>query len=552
MSLFTIAAGVVLILLGMRHLRKGLDRLLGGRLAGWLRTMTTNRWRGFFAGMGMGVVAPSSTSLALLSVQMLRKSSVSSGRMLAVVLGANVGLTVTVQLLALRLDQGAPVLLVLGGGAFLFMRRPLFRGLGQAVLAFGLIFLAMQLIGNGARELVAGGELDPVLQLMERSPWLLMFGVAALSVLLQSSTAAIALGLALGRQGVLSAAALVPWVVGTNLGICCTALIAGWGSLEGRRLGWSNLLLKATGGAVLVGSAPLWLGAWAFTPDRLVADLHTGFNLVLGLTGVLLITPLGRLMEFLVEDDRLAEGSAGDCFLDPLLLQSPSLALNQTTRELFRLVDMLKLMLGTTQQLAEARQSPLASVVAAHHRRFQHMHAAIIGYAGQISEENLSPQDAHWKFLLLDYAQELAAIALIIRRDLTDTGLKLVLSSVEPGPAAALREDVSALIRRTLDRMEQATSLLMSRDPVEAEAYIQEKERISHWSRRARRLHQTHVPTLAPEVARVAAAHLDQLDCLRRINSHLSSLAYSLARRRNPDDPEHETEPFTALPCPAE
>jgi phosphate:Na+ symporter len=115
-----IANGVILVLLGMRYVRKGLDRLFGSQLIDWLQQMTNNRYKAFFAGMVAGAIAPSSSAIAMLSVQMLNQSFLTAGRMLAVVLGANVGTTVSVQLLAFRLQDYSGVFILTGGIGFLF------------------------------------------------------------------------------------------------------------------------------------------------------------------------------------------------------------------------------------------------------------------------------------------------------------------------------------------------------------------------------------------------------------------------------------------------
>src|SRR6202047_4371515 len=132
----------------MRYVRKGLDRLFGNQLVDWLQQMTNNRYKAFVGGMVAGTIAPSSSAIAMLSVQMLNQTALSAGRMLAVVLGANVGITVSVQLLAFRLQDYSGVFLLTGGIGFLFLKRAIFRGAGQILLGIGLLFLAMGIIGS--------------------------------------------------------------------------------------------------------------------------------------------------------------------------------------------------------------------------------------------------------------------------------------------------------------------------------------------------------------------------------------------------------------------
>ena len=141
MILFNLASAIILILLGMRYLRKGLDRLFGSKLVEWLQNTAKNRYQAFLAGMVAGLISPSSSAIAMLSVQMLSQTALTAGRMLAVVLGANVGITVTVQLLTFNLQDFAGLFILIGGIGFLFLSRSLFKGTGQLFLGLGVIFL---------------------------------------------------------------------------------------------------------------------------------------------------------------------------------------------------------------------------------------------------------------------------------------------------------------------------------------------------------------------------------------------------------------------------
>jgi phosphate:Na+ symporter len=531
MSLTTIAASVILILLGIRYLRKGLDRLFGSRLVDWLQGMTASRWKGFAAGAVAGVFAPSSTSIALLSVQMLNKAAVPAGQMLAVVLGANVGITITVQLLSFHLESSAAALLVIGGVAFLYSKRPLFRGGGQVLVAFGLIFLAMQLIGSSARAMAASGDVAALFRILQDAPWALLMATAVLTVLMQSSTASIALGIGLAEGGLLTHQALIPWVLGTNAGIAATSLIAGWGSVEGRRLGVGSLLLKVLGAAVTMGLfqtvSALGAASTRLPVSRLAADLHTGFNLGLGLVALLFIGAFSRLMNFLVEAPP-GDAAEPESYLDPLLLQSPSLALNQAAREEFRMMDELKNMLRTVYAYTEHRKPAKAEEIEAYRVRLDAIGERLRRYLAQIGDDNLSPADTRWKFLLLDYIQELTAVAILIQRDFTDAVLRQLQGNA-PMPAEEA-QDVAALVKHTLERMERATAILMNLDAQQAEAFVVEKEKVSHWCRNSQRVHLERKATQAEPGPGATPVYMDLLNCLRRINSHLTSAAYAIVR----------------------
>ena len=163
MALWHIAGGVALMLFGIRFLRKGLERVFGHALHAWIERMGTNRGRASLAGLAFGTVAPSSTAQTLLVMQLLNAGKLSPERMLGFLLGANVGITVTVQLIAFRFFDYNWLFLIAGVATYLWARSETGRGVGQAVLSLGLVFLAMQLIGDAARGLTASEDFNVVL-----------------------------------------------------------------------------------------------------------------------------------------------------------------------------------------------------------------------------------------------------------------------------------------------------------------------------------------------------------------------------------------------------
>jgi phosphate:Na+ symporter len=523
-----IATGVILILLGMRYVRKGLDRLFGSQLVDWLQQTTDNRYKAFFAGIVAGTIAPSSSAIAMLSVQMLNQTALTAGRMLAVVLGANVGITVSVQLLAFRLQDYAGVFLLAGGVGFLFLKRAIFRGAGQMLLGIGLVFLAMGIIRSAGTAAATNGDLRLLFGIVDHYPLVVFVGTALLTVVLQSSTASIGLGIGLAESGLLPGTTIVPWVLGANLGITLTMMMAGWGSIEGRRLAIGSLLIKGCGALVILfGSSQLFVFILNVLPgaiDRQAANLNTLFNLILGLAALPLLSPISRVLTFLIESQAIDDSREPDSYLDPLLLQSPSLALNQAAREELRLLDEIKLMLRTVWMMLWGKNVRLISKIEQHQRRVEDTQEELKDYLSQVSDENLGEEDVDWKFIVLDYSQELTAIGMLIRRDLCDAAIRQIQLNLEPSPED--KEELEAFYARTLERIEKAAALLMSREPRFAEDFIREKEQINVEYRRSRK---TRLEK--PLSVQSASSNLvDMVNCVRRINSQLTSLAYAIVR----------------------
>jgi Na+/phosphate symporter len=180
----------------------------------------------------------------------------------------------------------------------------------------------------------------------------------------------------------------------------------------------------------------------------------------------------------------------------------------------------------------------LVSKVEEGQRRIEGTQEELKDYLSQISDENLSEEDVDWKFIILDYSQELTAIGTLIRRDLSDAVIRQIQLNQEPSPED--KEELEAFYARTLERIEKAAATLMSREPRLAEEFIREKERInieSRGSRKTRLEKPLSVQTASSNV-------VDMMNCLRRINSQLTSLAYAIVRdsTRSGKTPVHSSE----------
>jgi phosphate:Na+ symporter len=538
MALVNLTSAIILILLGMRYLRKGLDRLFGNQLVDWLQSTAQNRYKAFLAGIVAGVISPSSSAIAMLSVQMLNQTALTAGRMLAVLLGANIGLTVMVQLITFDLHDFAGIFIVIGGIGFLFLNRTLFRGTGQIFLGLGFIFFAMSTISNAGKLAAGNQDLRVLFSVIDHYPWLVFVSAALLALVLQSSTACIGLGIGLAKGGLVSGITLVPWVLGANLGIGLTMMIAGWASIEGRRLALASILLKSFFALlILIGGSSLASYLMTVIPggiDRHAADLNTLFNVVIGICTLPILGLISRGLTYLIPSQTLEEQDEPGVFLDPLLLQTPSLALSQAAREELRMLDHLKLMLRTvwTMRTKSDRQAKIRDW----NDRIAAMQAALKDYVSQIGDENLSETDIDWRFNLLDYSQELAIIATLIKRDLADASFETARSSQELRPED--RAELESILNRTVERMQKATALLMTQDVGMALRFIQEKEAISNRYRAVRR---RHLERLAPG-QKLDTCFFDLLNCFRRINTHLTAVAYAIVRSADGNTGAHNVD----------
>ena len=529
MIFFQIAGGVALTIFGVRFLRKGFDRLFGSRLVAWLSGLTEQRWKAFGSGVVVGTLAPSSTAISLVTMQMMNAGQLTAERMFALLLGANVGITVTVQLMAFHLQDYAGAFILLGVLGFQFARRDAVRGTGQCLLALGFVFLAMQLIGDGATQLNAHPEMRQWVRLFEGHPLLVFLLIAVFTLSVQSSTASIGFALGLSAGGLFSPQLLVPWVLGANVGIGLTALVAGWSTLEGRRLAAANLLAKIALALPLVFAPAAADAIFHWLPGNILREtamFHTGFNIAAGLVFVPLAGPLTRLVRWMIAPAPVdSEGlPATESHLDPSVLESPSLALTNAARETLAMSDSVKRMLEYFWKGYEGNDPAMIAQVTHEDDRVDNYYREIKDYLSHVGG-GLTPEESQWHFAMMTFSNELESVGDTVEKNMCDMFRK------QRQDALVLPEEDRAVLAelqaRVLKRFVIAQGLLANRGGSGIKEFLDEKEALNLWCREAEQRHYERLRGADLRAIEASAYFLDLLDNYRRINSHITSIGYA-------------------------
>lgn len=538
MVLLNIAGSVALILFGIRFLRKGLERMLGHALHAWLERMGRRPWTAAFAGFVFGTVAPSSTAQTLLALQLLNAGRMPAESMLGFLLGANVGITITVQLIALRFFDYYSLFLVVGLVGFQAFKSETIRGAGQSLLGLGFIFLAMRVGGEAARVLSSDQDFLTILGVLSHHHTLLVVFAALLTLATQSSTAAIGLALALGQTGVLALDVLVPVVLGANMGLGLTSLMAGMGTWEGRRLATANLVLK---GAVVLVCLALFsqivalVGAMPGTLERQTANFHSLFNILVMGVGVCFAAPLGRLMQRTVKPAVIEAIPPIATHLDPGALSSPVFALANATRETLRLADQVKAMLETGWKAFQEKNPALARSVQKHDDRVDELNTAIKVYLSRIPTDALTPRDSQLQFGLLNFSSQLESIADIIDKSLCGGVIAHVNDTVTlPADEQA---DLNELYDRVLRRLETAISVLATRDTEVAAQFLRDGDALKEWCITIQKRHYARLPQ-GEGATTASTVFIDIVQILRRISGQLSTIGHTFVITPTPPTSE--------------
>src|SRR3954451_1207961 len=346
LTLLDLAGSVALLLWGVHMVQTGVQRAFGASLRTWLGTALRNRFRAFLAGMGVTAVLQSSTATGLMVTGFAAGGLVDLVPALAVMLGANVGTTLIVQVLSFDVAEVAPALILIG--VLMFRRASAApRDFGRVLIGLGLLLMALQQFVDLLDPFEDAPNLRLLLGAVATQPVLDVILAAGLTWAAHSSVAVVLLTMSFAAKGVVPPDAAFALVLGANLGTAINPVLEGGVGDDppARRLPIGNLINRGIGVAIALALLPT-LGPWLVTIDpdnaRVVADFHTGFNLILALIFFPLLTPYASLLRRLLPARVNPTDPGRPLYLDPAAIEVPMVALGAAAREALRMADALE------------------------------------------------------------------------------------------------------------------------------------------------------------------------------------------------------------------
>jgi phosphate:Na+ symporter len=543
--LLTIFGGVALLVFGVRYLRKGLDRLFGQRLGAWMQQLASRRGLSFMSGIVMSVAAASSTTMSLLAVQTVKAGHMTARQMLRIMLGANIGLTIKVLLISVNLEQYAPIVILAGVALYQFTHGNRSRGIGQVLLAIGFIFFGIDVMRRAAEVAVVQsaegttgiwGVID--FGALQQLPVLLAVFAVVMALALQSSTATIGLVIGLGAAEAVTFRAAIPVVLGANVGLAVTTLVVGWRVLEPRRLALANLLLKAgvaTAALVvlqIIGDAvPEPTGLVGF--GLAIAAVHTGYNVLVAAAGLPLAGPVTDLMERLVPTPAPGARKAfGPKYIDSGPLGGVALAVGQSLREITHVSEITRGMLHDVWAAMKTDNEKLAREVSVRDDQVDLLDTEIKRFLTRLAREEAGEYDADEQMRQLRYLAELETIGDIIDKNLCDLALKKIRLHAAFSPEGA--QELDDFFQKIAENAMIAETAFTTRDLALAKQLLRHKERIDQYERDLRDRHFTRLNEGLVQSHETSAIHLDLLTHLKRVNSHVTHVAYAILQDTQP------------------
>jgi len=532
--LLQVAGGVALLLWAARMVRTGIERAWGAGLRRTLGHAARGRLRAFGAGCAVALSLQSATATALLAMGFVASGLLATAPGLAVMLGADVGSAIAVQVLSLDLSWLSPLLLLTGVGLFLGAQERRTRQLGRTLVGLGLILLSLRLIGGAAATLHGSAGLAAVLDPVAGEPALAFLLAALLTWAAHSSVAAVLLLASLAGSGVLPVALALPMVLGANAGAALVPMLLALarGRAE-QRIPAGNLAFRVTGalGALLAlpWLTPLvhWLGE---SPVRQVVHVHLLFNVALACAFLPLAGPVARLAErWLTEradPDELASPLANPSHLDDDAITTPRIAIACATREVLRMADWVEAMLRRAVDALQARDKAVIASVARMDDEVDALYGAIKHYMVKVSRNPLTEEEGERCMEIIAFTVKLEQIGDIVEKNLLQLAKKRL--DTDRRFSEAGWTELTELHARVLDNFQLALNVFVSGDVDTARQLIQEKERFREAEHRSGQHHLQRLRDGTVESIDSSPVHLDVIRDLGQINSLLASTAYPI------------------------
>jgi phosphate:Na+ symporter len=533
----TLIGGLALFLLGLERLTEALRLVAGDRMRGALRRLTGNRFSGLATGIGVTAVIQSSSVTTVLVVGLIAGGVMTLQQSLGVIIGANIGTTVTAQIIAFDVGRYALILVAAGFGIRFSSRRSDRRAWGNLIVGLGLVFFGMSLMGEAMEPLRDESEFVEAMAKME-IPLLGALAGAGFTALVQASAATTGIVIVLAAQGIISLEAGLALVIGANIGTSVTALLASIGKpREAVRAAVAHTLFNVAGAVLwiaLIGRLADLVTVIGGPPARQIANAHTIFNIANAILCIGLTTQIAWMIERLVPDAEDEERRIGVKYLDDSLLKTPTLALDRARLELLRMANRTKMMLEEAlPAVIEGDRHALAAVEEMDDE-IDVLHGEISAYLGRISEQRLSARSTDEMLGLMDAANDLESIGDIIETNLVGLGLGRIDQGIRVGGETAL------MLREFHTEVVEAVDLArmaVTQKNVEAARRVAAKKSVVNSLEQAALAHEAERLT-ADEPLRIPTYRfeVDILSNLKRIYYHAKRIArVAVPRGQRPD-----------------
>lgn len=545
--IMVLLGGLALFLYGMAKMSAGLKKVAGDGMRNILASLTGNRILAVFIGAFVTMVIQSSSATTVMLVSFVQAQLMSFAASISVILGANIGTTVTAQLIAFKLTDYALLLVAAGFFMTMFSKQDKLRYIGEVLLGFGILFYGMKLMSDAMRPL---RSYEPFIQGLVRleNPLLGLMAGAVFTALVQSSSALTGIVIVLSQQGVLSLEAGIPLILGANVGTCVTAGLASIGaSREAKRVAIAHVVFNITGAFVFLFLVPqlaelvrsispqsslTGIDKLAAETPRQIANAHTIFNITVALLFIPFTGALAALIFKIFPEKDIEQGIAPKTkYINDVALETPSMALDLAREEVGRMTRLLSKMLSSVirpfigvEAERDERKPELTFLEGLEMRdgKIDFLEKRLSAFLIKLSSSEITEDQANEVFVLTSVVDHLETMGDIIIRSilpLVDKKRKHESDFSEQG-----KEELLAYHSKVMNQLSRLDSAFSEMDPGIARKIMKKQVKYEDLEAKYRK---AHLGRLLDDQStlKIHEIHLELLDSLRQINVYAGTVA---------------------------
>ncbi len=528
--LLNLLAAIALLVWGTHLVRTGILRVLGANLRNVLAKSVSNRFTAALSGLGVTALVQSSTATALIVSSFVGQGLMNLPSALAVMLGADIGTSLMAVAFSRDLSWLSPLFIFVGVVLFIARQSTTIGRVGRVLIGLGLMLLALQLVTESANVLTKSAAVKALLATLTSDLLLEIFVGAVLTVVSYSSLAIVLLTATLAVSQVIPIEVALGLVLGANLGSGLLAVLTTLkASVETRQVPLGNLIFKLLGVAI---AAPL-IGLWMRYVPREMGDaatqvvvFHLAFNLAVGILFIGLTPLIAGWVARLLPKPAQNTVAGRQRHLDPSALATPSLAISCAVRESMHQADVVEhMLLGALIVIKDGNQT-LAAELRKMDDTVDELYSSIKYYLTKISREALGENEARRWTDIISFTINMEQIGDIIERVIQDIEDK----KIRPGRdfSEAGMNEICELHARLVDNLRLGMSVFLNGNLRDAQRLLEEKTRFRELERQYAATHLDRLSVNTVQSIETSSLHLDLISDLKRINSHICSIAYPI------------------------
>ena len=529
--LLNLLAAIALLVWGTHLVRTGVLRVFGANLRQILARSMGNRFTAALSGIGVTALVQSSTATSLMTSSFVGQGLITLPAALAIMRGADIGTSLMSVLFSFDLSWLSPLFIFVGVVLFLSTKDGTAGRIGRVLIGLGLMLLALRLVVEATEPLLASPVVRGLLSAVSSDVLMEITLGMLLAVLAYSSLAVVLLIAALAASHVIQMDVALGLVLGANLGSGSLAVLTTLKSAtEVRQVTVGNFVFKLMGVALVAPCIGLWLRyVHPSMPDATqgVVLFHLAFNVAMSVAFIGLTQLVAKAMEKLLPKppDQPAERTRPQ-HLDPSALSTPSLAISCAAREALHQADVVETMMLGILTVIKNNDLALADELRKLDDTVDRLYSAIKYYLTKISREALSEEESRRWTDIISFTINMEQIGDIIERILQDIEDKKIRKGRDFSEAGMA--EITELHARLVDNLRLSMSVFLNGNVHDAKKLLEEKARFRDLEHAYSRSHLVRLADNTQSSIETSSLHIDLISELKRINSHICSIAYPI------------------------